>query len=215
MPENSSVLLFTISCERTQKLFLYLVTQPQQLCSAAVWKATATISRRQHLLKPASNWLMPFDSWGLLSDMKMWEKIMYYSNSIKHYTSNSTDCIIESYCLAISISVCCFFIDSFPFSLSFIQDKELKRPLLQRSNWHLEKEKRETTLKQIVGVWDWESDRLEKLNPRSNRQIGRLLLCSSAGRTNAVNITSVSGFCPIGANDTETCTQGFCYEKLI
>lgn len=116
MPENSSVLLLTISCERTQKLFLYLVTQSQQLCSAAVWKATVRISRRHYLLKPSSNWLMPFDSRGLLSDMKMKEKIMYYSIQL-----SMTPQI--SYCVAIFIDVYCFFIDSFLQSLIHIKQR--------------------------------------------------------------------------------------------
>lgn len=66
------------------------------------------------------------------------------------------------------------------------------------------------TLNQIEGGRGQESDRLEKLNPGSNRQIGRQLLCSCAGLTNAVNITSLSGYCPIRATDPKTYTQGFC-----
>lgn len=55
---------------------------------------------------------------------------------------------------------------------------------------------------------DW-----KRLNPSSKRQIGRRLACSSTSPNNVVNITSVSGFSPIGAGDTESRTQGFCFER--
>lgn len=79
--QTAQSLLFTISCERMQKLFLCFVTQSQQLCSAAVWKAT--VSRKHGLLKPSSCWLMAFGSWGL-TDGDIKEKIIIIYCSIKH-----------------------------------------------------------------------------------------------------------------------------------
>lgn len=107
---------------------------------------------------------------------------------------------------AISINIHCFS----PFILhSFIQNTKNAGLETQTEIW---KEKKKYNIKaDRRGL----GDRLERLNPRSKRQIGRGPPCSSTGRTNVVNITNVSGFCPIGASNTETCTQGFCCKAYV
>lgn len=69
------------------------------------------------------------------------------------------------------MAIHCFFIHSFhSLFLSFIQNaKELSNPWPQHLNWQLERGKRESTTLKQIGGWDWESDRLEKLNPGSRK----------------------------------------------